>query len=221
LFDKLVASHRTLERTRYLGVGFVALVAHTALIAAGIIATLHASQNETLVPRQVSIIFASPREPRRSPQTETVIPSLPTIVAPTRVPITVPLIDLDLKLKAGGSQGASVDSQAVSSVDPVGDEVFSDMRVDEPPSLLSAPVPPYPDILKQTGIQGEVLIEAVIDTAGRAERASIKILGSPDPGFDPGSRTWMLHALFRPARVSGRAVRVLVHVPLEYRITSR
>ena len=63
--------------------------------------------------------------------------------------------------------------------------------------------------------------EAGVVTIGRAESNSIKIIQSPNPGFDQPSRTWIQHALFRPARVHGRAVRVLVQVPLDYRITGK
>jgi len=104
---------------------------------------------------------------------------------------------------------------------PTGNEVFMEAIVEEKPSVLSAPQPPYPELLRQAGIQGRVLIQAVIDTTGRAEPNSIKIIQSPNPGFDQPSRTWIQHALFRPARVHGRAVRVLVQVPLDYRITGK
>ena len=70
-------------------------------------------------------------------------------------------------------------------------------------------------------MEGRVLIQAVIDTSGRAEPNSVRVIQSPNPAFNPGSRNWILHALFRPARVHGRAVRVLIQVPLDYRITGR
>jgi periplasmic protein TonB len=114
-----------------------------------------------------------------------------------------------------------VEGGAANGLVPTGNEVFMEAIVEEKPSVLSAPPPPYPDMLKQAGIQGRVLIQAVIDTTGRAEPNSVKILQSPNPGFEAGSRSWIMHALFRPARVHGRAVRVLIQVPLDYKLTGR
>jgi TonB family protein len=75
--------------------------------------------------------------------------------------------------------------------------------------------------LQQAGTQGRVVVQAIIDTSGRAEPNSVAIIESSNPAFDAGSRSSILHALFRPARVHGRAVRVLIQVPFDYRITGR
>ncbi len=56
--------------------------------------------------------------------------------------------------------------------------------------------------------------------APRAEPSSIEIATSPNPGFDGPAREWILKALFRPARVHGRAVRVHITQPLDYSVTS-
>jgi len=97
--------------------------------------------------------------------------------------------------------------------------VFMEAIVEEKPSVLSGPIPVYPELLKQAQIQGRVLVQAVIDTLGRAELNSVKILQSPNPGFDQSARQYVLKALFRPARVHGRAVRVLINIPIDYKIT--
>jgi len=90
--------------------------------------------------------------------------------------------------------------------------------VDEKPAVLSGPQLVYPDLLRQAGIEGRVIVQAVIDTMGRAEARSLKILESPNPGFDESAKGWVRRALFRPARIHGRAVRVLIQVPIEFRL---
>jgi hypothetical protein len=42
------------------------------------------------------------------------------------------------------------------------------------------------------------------------------ILKSPNPGFNLPTRRWALEARFRPARLQGRAVRVLVNLPFDF-----
>lgn len=98
------------------------------------------------------------------------------------------------------------------------DQVFREDMVDERPQVLSAPQLDYPPLLRQAGLHGRVIVQAVIDTLGRAEPASLKIVERPNPGFEQSARDYVLHTEFRPARVKGRAVRVLVRVPIDYKV---
>lgn len=99
-----------------------------------------------------------------------------------------------------------------------GSGVFKESVVDERPELLSGPALTYPDLLRQAGVQGRVLVQAILDTLGRAEPESVEILQSPNPGFDSSARDYVLQAMFRPGRVHGRAVRVLVNIPIDYSV---
>jgi len=75
----------------------------------------------------------------------------------------------------------------------------------------------YPNLLRQAGIEGRVIVRAIIDTTGRAEPASVQVVESPHPGFDQAARNFVLRTRFRPGRVHGRAVRVLIEFPVEFR----
>jgi TonB family protein len=98
------------------------------------------------------------------------------------------------------------------------DQVYAEAAVDEPAEIVSAPALEYPTALRHAGLQGRVTVQAVIDTLGRAEPASVKIVARPNTAFDESARAYVLQAMFRPARVKGRAVRVLITVPVNYRI---
>ena len=63
------------------------------------------------------------------------------------------------------------------------------------------------------------MVQAVVDTLGRAEPNSVKILQTPNPGFDQSAKNYVVKALFRPARVHGRAVRVQINIPIDFKIT--
>jgi len=97
------------------------------------------------------------------------------------------------------------------------DDVLTDSMVDERPVFLSGPPLEYPQLLRQAGIQGRVLVRAVIDTTGRAEPASVQVVESPHPGFDQAARDFVLRTRFRPARVHRRAVRWLITFPVNFR----
>ena len=97
------------------------------------------------------------------------------------------------------------------------DDVLSESMVDERPVFLSGPPLEYPQLLRQAGIQGRVLVRAVIDTTGRAEPASVQVIDSPHPGFNEAARNALLQARFRGGRFRGRAVRVLITLPVDFR----
>lgn len=106
---------------------------------------------------------------------------------------------------------------------PAGDTVrlFMEALVDEKPLLVSAPRLTYPESLQRAGIEGLVIVQAIINTLGRAEPGTVKVVLSPDAGFDEPARRYVLSAVFRPARVHGRAVRVLVQVPVTFKNSGR
>jgi len=97
-------------------------------------------------------------------------------------------------------------------------DVSTESMVDEPPVFLSGPPLQYPNLLRQAGIQGRVIVRAVIDTTGRAEPGSVQVLESPHPGFDQAARNAVLQARFRGGRFRGRAVRVVITLPVNFRM---
>lgn len=86
------------------------------------------------------------------------------------------------------------------------------------PEVLTGPLPVYPELLRQAGVQGQVVLEAVVDTTGRVKAASISVVSATHPGFVAPARQALVATLFRPARVGGRAVSMLVRVPFDFTI---
>jgi protein TonB len=92
-----------------------------------------------------------------------------------------------------------------------------DIRVvEELPVLLSHPAPRYPDLLRQAGVEGRVVVEAVIDTTGRAERDGLRVVSSSHALFTPEASALVLGSRYRPARFGGRPVRVRILVPVAF-----
>ena len=89
-------------------------------------------------------------------------------------------------------------------------------QVDEQPELLSHPTLRYPDVLRRAGIEGRVMVEVVLDSLGRAEPGSARVATSSHQLFDPEALAVVSGSVYRPARVSGRAVRVRVRVPVSF-----
>ncbi len=98
------------------------------------------------------------------------------------------------------------------------DQVLPESVVEQRPSILWGPPLRYPELLARARVQGRVIVRAIIDTTGRAEPGSVQIVETPHVLFNQSARDYMLHAVFRPARIHNRAVRVLVNVPIDYKI---
>jgi len=104
---------------------------------------------------------------------------------------------------------------------PADTAVMTESMVEEKPAIVWGPPLSYPPDLRQQGIQGRVIVQAIIDTIGRPEPNSIRILRSPDYGLDAEALNYVRGARFRPARHHGQRVRVLVQIPLDFRIRIR
>jgi protein TonB len=211
---------RTDQKARF-GVGVTSLALHAALIAGAVYATIAARPTDTAVKIDTTVVLLSQEQKTPEPPKAQLVEPLKgfqTVVVPTVIPSNVPAIDLEQKFDPKDYTGIGVEGGRADGITPPENAVYAEAVVEERPALLSAPPPPYPDILKQAGIQGRVLLSAIVDTSGRVEPNSIQIVKSPNPGFDVPARAWVLQALFRPARLHGQAVRVHVTLPIDYSI---
>jgi hypothetical protein len=86
--------------------------------------------------------------------------------------------------------------------------VVTSAEADEQPQLLSAGPKRTPPGME--GVPARVQFEFIVDTLGRAESRSIKVLNSTNKLFEEPAREMVLKSVFKPGRQGGRPVRVLV-----------
>ena len=98
-------------------------------------------------------------------------------------------------------------------------EVFMESVVEERPELLTGPTLRYPAWLAEQGIEGRVVVQLILDSLGRAEPASVKVIQTPNAGLDQPAMNYVLRARFRPGIVHGRPVRVLLNLPIDFKVT--
>ena len=221
MFDHLIESRHRSDKKRLFGVGFFSLVMHTVLIAGAIYATLGATEANTDVVMDTTMVYLNQPQQQEEEQPKVVqldvqLKGFQTVVAPTAIPTDIPPINLQEKFDPRDYTGTGVEGGIGTGIVPTGDQVYAEAVVEEKPEMLSGPQPEYPQLLRTAGIEGQVLVQVVIDTMGRAEPNSLKIIRSPNPGFDQAVKSAVMRALFRPARVHGRAVRVLVAIPYNF-----
>jgi TonB family protein len=82
-----------------------------------------------------------------------------------------------------------------------------------------APTPRYPEALREAGIEGEVTLEFVVDTTGRVERGSVRVLSSAADAFVVSVRDALAGTRYHPALVGGRRVRQLVRQGFVFSLT--
>jgi periplasmic protein TonB len=217
VFDRFIESGRSGTSRHPWPGGAVAFLAHVAIGAVAVWATLpprsvaRAAPPFVIVPWPDAPPPVSPRPSRSTPD-----PSAPIVGVPVLPPIGLPALDARTAFDAGPWLRALGETVRGSTPWTAPGAPWSIADVEDLPDLLSGPVPVYPERLRRAGIAGRVVVEAVIDTIGRAEPGSVRVIETHHPGFDAAARDYVLRALFRPARVNGRPVRVLVRVPIEF-----
>jgi protein TonB len=81
--------------------------------------------------------------------------------------------------------------------------------LDDPPEVLSTPAVRYPALLRDAGIEGSVVLEFVVDTTGRVEPATIRIISSTQTLFEAPAREAIMQSRYRAGRWRGSPVRAL------------
>jgi periplasmic protein TonB len=237
MFNNLLESKPKKEKR---GGGTVAsIVMHSILVGLAVYATANAAiQNEK--PRQEKIDFVeTPKDEPPPPKDEPPPPPPPDVVAappppkgfqvltaPVEIPDVIPDIDLNKKITdendfsgkgvAGGTSKGVEGGKAVVQTD----QPYFEFQVEKP--VVPAPgstSPRYPDMLRQAGVEGEVLAQFVVDTTGRAEAGSLKILKSSHDLFIQSVKNALPQMKFIPAEVGGRKVKQLVQQPFTFSIS--
>ena len=86
----------------------------------------------------------------------------------------------------------------------------------EPPVLVSHPPLRYPPEARQLGVSGTVVIEVAVDTAGRVEPGTARVVETTNPIFNAEALRVVRAAVYRPARSAGRPVRLVIQQPVAF-----
>ncbi len=179
------------------------------------------------VPKVVNV----PRLPKEVP----VAPpkGFQVLTAPVNVPVNIPKIDLSAKVTdpadftgkgvAGGtSKGVAGGTGGENSTGKVAGEdmnkVFKEFEVETPAAKIGGPSPVYPDALRSSGIEGEVMVQFVVNENGRYEPGTLKVLDSSNSAFVASVKAALPQMRFSAARVGGQKVQQLVQLPFEFHL---
>lgn len=222
MFDNLIESKPKKQRT--FGQTLVSLVVHGVLIFAAIKATQGVAEEMADRPIDTTMVFLKPPEPVKQPEPpppeEVIVSANPppkgfqTVIAPTDIPKDIPPIDLNQKpfdpkdFTGKGIEGG-VATGVVGGTGPVDvGAVVTSAEADEPPTMISAGPQRVPPGME--GVPAQVVFQFIVDTLGRAEPGSVKVISSTNKIFEAPAKETILKSVFKPGRNGGRAVRVLV-----------
>ncbi len=93
------------------------------------------------------------------------------------------------------------------------------IKVEIKPKVVSKPMPVYPKIAKDSGTEGIVMIEFVIDTTGIVIPNSAKVIQSrPEKLFDDAAMEAIYKWKFTPGQQRDRKVRVRWQQPIRFEL---
>ncbi len=202
------------------------------LITAGVVATMGAADAvRQTMHVDTSLVFLTEPEPE-PPEPEALrIASLnpppkgfQTLVAPLEIPTEIPPVDVDEAFDPRNYTGEGVEGGVFSGVEggtgPVDlTRIFEEAMVEELPERLSGPALRYPEILRRANMTGWVLLEFVIRPNGTVDGSSIRVLDSTHKGFESPAIQAVADSRFRPGKVRGTPVSVLVTQRISFSLT--
>lgn len=240
MFNQLIESKR--KKQRNTGSTVFSVVFHGTLIAIAAVATAHAAiENEK--PKQEKIQFVEvkkdePPPPKKEappppPKDVTVAPPPPkgfqVLQAPPIVPVKIPDIDLSKKVTdandfSGKGVAGGIAKGVVGGTGPVvnDNQTYFEFQVEKQVAAMPGTTGPrYPDMLRSANVEGEVLAQFVVDTTGRADMSTFKVIKSSHDLFTAAVRQHLPTMKFYPAEVGGHKVKQLVQMPFQFSLNTK
>jgi periplasmic protein TonB len=209
---------------------------HGALIAALVVVTANAGITDEEVKEEKADFVEvkkdepKPPEPEKPPPPPDAVAAPPppkgfqVLTAPVEIPTVIPEIDLSRKVTdeadfSGKGVAGGIAKGVEGGKAPVisNDQPYFDFQVEKPVMAApGSPPPTYPTMLQNAGVEGTVLAQFVVDTTGRAEMGTFRVLKSDHDLFSSAVRQHLPRMRFLPAEVGGRKVKQLVQQPFSF-----
>ena len=212
------------EAALSLGVHALLISAAVAVTANTHAPTARAGPVDTLVfvaPTTVPPVVerASPAAPPASPSPQQP-PVINVIIAPPDIPTGLPAVPSPNAFEPAVPATATASGTPGAIANPDGTNgSFTAWQVEKPALALAGAIPSYPDMLRASGIEGEVVVQFVVDTLGRVEAGSLRVVSATHVLFAQSVERVLPRLRFVPAEAAGRRVRQLVQQPFQFAMT--
>jgi protein TonB len=155
------------------------------------------------------------------------------VVPPVNIPTKLPTIDLSKAVTnendfsgkgvAGGSangvKGGTGKDGDLGKLGGVADHgPYMEFQVEKVVEKIGGEAPEYPTMLRESGVEGQVLAQFVVNESGRYEGGTLKILSSSNPAFSAAVKDALPRMRFSAAQIGGKKVQQLVQMPFQFHI---
>jgi len=232
MFENLIETKPKKPKT--MKATILSIVFHVAAIGGAVYGTLQAKE-AIEKPKAEKVEFVEmkkdePPPPEKEPEPPPEVIAAPpppkgfqVLTAPIKIPEVLPEIDLSKKVTdeadfSGKGVAGGIAKGVVGA--PVTDQAYFDFQVEKQVAPSPGnPSPRYPDMLRSANVEGEVLVQFVVDTTGRVEMNSFKVLKSSHDWFTNSVRQALSGMRFYAAEIGGRKVKQLVQQPFNFTLT--
>jgi len=156
------------------------------------------------------------------------------VAPPVNIPTNIPTVDLSKAITneadfsgkgvAGGSDkgvkgGTGSEGDTGKSAGAVADHgPYMEFQVEKPVEKIGGDAPEYPSSLRESGVEGQVLAQFVVNESGRYESGTLKILSSSNPAFTAAVKDALPRMRFSAAQIGGKKVQQLVQMPFQFHL---
>jgi len=232
MFDQLLETKAKKQRST--GGTVISIILHTVLLAAAVVLTKQTA-DALEKPKEEKVVLTEtkkepePEKPKEQPKPQEVVAQVAppkgfqVLTPPIDVPDVIPDVDLSRKatdaadFSGKGVQGGIAKGVEGGTGPVISDQPYFDFQVEKAAaSIAGTGNPAYPEMLKSSGVEGEALVQFIVDTTGRAELGSFKVLRASHDAFGQAVKASLPRMRFLPAEIGGRKVRMLVQQPFAF-----
>src|SRR5712671_7130808 len=231
MFNQLLESKA--KKQKMAGGTTFSIVLHTLLIGAAVYATARAGvKDEKAKAEKIQFVEMKkepPKVPDKPPPPKEVVVKPPppkgfqVLRAPVRIDIKIPEIDLSKAITnendfSGKGVKGGTGSGVVGGIANT-NQTYFEFQVEKPAEMLSdSPKPKYPSVLESSGIAGEVQAQFVVNSSGKADVESFKVLKSTNELFTQAVKSVLPRMRFSPAQIGGKPVNQLVQQSFQFAV---
>lgn len=201
----------------------VSALFHSALIAAAVYATASTDAAKVVATAASRVTMIQWSKPGAQPKS---VPAKPApkpkakarpVTAPAKVPTKTPPID------ANAQPTVEPETGPTSNL-PVGGTpgAYNAFEVDvEVVAIAGSIRPQYPEMLRSSGTEGQVIAQFIVNEKGRADKESFKVVSSTHPMFTESVKRALPQMRFKPAKIGGKPVSQLVQQLFVFKLDDR